>query len=109
LDLSKAFFTLQEFVKLNVADKSAFLKFKVRQAQMGPILLQLVEPPVAGKSTYRDFLQKRGEGVQHIGFLVKDVEKAEKALKALGLKVTESARRADGSGFTILILKRWEV
>lgn len=95
----KSFFPLQEFTKLNVADKSAFLKFKIRQAKMGPILLQLVEPPKEGKSIYRDFLNKKGEGVQHIGFLVKDIDKAEAKGKELGLKVTENARRADGSGF----------
>ena len=96
----KSFFTLREFVKLNVPDESAFFKSKVRQAKIGAVSLQLVEPPVEGKTIYREFLDQMGEGVQHLGFLVDDIDKAETELKGLGLRVTESARRADGSGFT---------
>ena len=93
----KSFFPLREFVKLNMPDESAFFKFKVRQAKMGAVLLQLVEPPVEGQSIYREFLDKRGEGVQHLGFLVDDIDKAETDLRGLGLRVTAYAGSASRS------------
>jgi hypothetical protein len=69
-------------------------------AQIGPVSLQLVQPPHEGKSPHRELLDKRGDGVEHLGFVVDDVDKEEAKLKKLGLKVTVSGRRADGSGFT---------
>ena len=81
-------------------DKTAFFKYRVKEAQIGPVSLQLVQPPSDEKSMYGEFLEKRGEGVQHLGFVVDDIDKAEAKLKKLGLKVTETGRRADGSGFT---------
>jgi 4-hydroxyphenylpyruvate dioxygenase-like putative hemolysin len=58
--------------------------------------------PGEGKSLYKDFLGKKGEGVYHLGFVVDDVDDSEAELKKLGLKVLSSGRREDGSGFSYL-------
>ena len=96
----KSFPPLRDFVKVQGKDKAAFFSYKVREAQIGPVSLQLVEPPSNEESSYGDFLKTRGEGVQHLGFVVDDIDEAEAELKQLGLRVTETGRRADGSGFT---------
>lgn len=90
---------LREYEKLEVEDESAFYKLIIKEARMGPIVLQLCQPG-PGESIYKDFLERKGEGVQHLGFVVEDVDKAEAKLKARGFKVLSSGRRADGSGFT---------
>ncbi len=95
----KAYPPLEEYEKLNVEDEAAFYKLKMQEARIGPIVLQLCQPG-PGRSIYKNFLERKGEGVQHIGFVVDDIEKEETELKQKGFKVLNSGRRADGSGFT---------
>jgi len=90
---------LREYEKLKVKDESAFYKLVMKEAQMGPIVLQLCQPG-PGESIYKDFLERKGEGIQHLGFVVDDVDKDEAKLRERGFKVLSSGRRADGSGFT---------
>ena len=90
---------LGDYVRVNVPDESAFYNLRIKVVQIGPISLQLIQPP-AGRTIYGDFLEQRGEGVFHLGFRVDDIEKGEAYLKQLGLEVLSSGRRVDGSGFT---------
>ncbi|MFO7600920.1 MAG: VOC family protein [Candidatus Desulfacyla sp.] len=90
---------LQEYENLKVEDEDAFYRLIMKEANIGPVVLQLCQPG-PGKSIYRDFLERSGEGVQHLGFEVDDIEKEEEGLRKKGLKVLSSGRRSDGSGFT---------
>lgn len=92
---------LKEYVKLNVPDKVGFHNVKIKVVQIGPIQIQLIQPG-EGKSLYKDFLESKGEGVYHLGFVVDDVDNSEAELKKLELKVLSSGRREDGSGFSYL-------
>jgi methylmalonyl-CoA/ethylmalonyl-CoA epimerase len=71
----------------------------VRETKIGPIVLQLVQP-VAGECIEKEFLDKKGEGVQHLGFLVDDLDKQEDKVVKLGLKIAQRGRRGNGSGNT---------
>jgi len=95
----QAYPPMRDYIKVNVPDKEAFYALSIGQAQIGPVALQLIQPG-EGRTIYKDFLNKKGEGVFHLGFVVKDVDKEEARLTAQGLKVLSSGRRADGSGFT---------
>ncbi|MGP8070145.1 MAG: VOC family protein [Candidatus Bathyarchaeia archaeon] len=90
---------IRDYVAVNVPDKDAFYRLKIKQAQIGTVALQLIQPG-EGKTIYGDFLARNGEGVFHLGFVVDDVDKEEARLKATGLRVLSSGRRVDGSGFT---------
>ena len=92
---------LTEYVKLNVPDETGFFNLKFKVAQIGDVQIQLCQPG-EGKSPYRDFLEKNGEGVYHLGFVVAQVDDSEAELRKLGLKVLSSGRRADGSGFSYM-------
>jgi methylmalonyl-CoA/ethylmalonyl-CoA epimerase len=92
---------LTEYKKLNVPDETGFFNLKFKVAQVGDIQIQLCQPG-EGKSIYRDFLEKKGEGVFHLGFVVDRVDTSEAELKKLGLKVLSSGRREDGSGFSYM-------
>ena len=90
---------LTEYIKLNVPDETGFFNLKFKVAQVGDIQIQLCQPG-EGKSPYKDFLEKKGEGVYHLGFVVDDIDDSEASLKKLGLSVLSSGRRVDGSGFS---------
>jgi methylmalonyl-CoA/ethylmalonyl-CoA epimerase len=92
---------LTEYVTLNVPDLTGFHELRFMCAQIGPIQIQLCQPG-SGDSVYKRFLEKKGEGVFHLGFVVDDVDGAETHLKALGLGVLSSGRRQDGSGFSYM-------
>jgi len=92
---------LKEYVNLNVQDETGFFNLKFKIAQVGDIQIQLCQPG-EGKSPYKDFLEKKGEGVYHLGFVVDDVDGSEAKLKEMGLQVLSSGRREDGSGFSYM-------
>ena len=57
-------------------------RLRIGTVQAGNIELELFQP-VAGESLQGKFLITRGEGIQHIGFAVKDIEREADALTAL--------------------------
>lgn len=92
---------LSEYVKLDVPDLAGFHQLRFTCTQIGPIQLQLCQPG-EDDSLYKRFLEEKGEGVYHLGFVVDDVDDAEAGLKASGLQVLASGRRQDGSGFSYM-------
>jgi catechol 2,3-dioxygenase-like lactoylglutathione lyase family enzyme len=92
---------LKEYIRLDVPDEVGFHNVKIKVLQIGPVQLQLIQPG-EGKSLYKDFLERKGEGVYHLGFVVEDVEESEAEVKGMGLRVLSRGRRGDGSGFSYL-------
>jgi catechol 2,3-dioxygenase-like lactoylglutathione lyase family enzyme len=90
---------MAEYTRLNVPDEEGFFDTRIRCAQIGPVQLQIVQPG-KGQTIYKDFLEKNGEGVFHLGFVVPDIDAAEAAARGMGLAVISSGRRENGSGFT---------
>ena len=74
------------------------VKNKARLAQMmGQLYLELVQP-VEGESIQKDFLETKGEGINHLGFFVDDIDKETAKLVEKGFKVISSTRYAGGGG-----------
>lgn len=48
-------------------------KIKVAFAKSGPLQVELIQP-VEGKNIYTEFLDSKGEGLHHLGFLVDDLD-----------------------------------
>jgi catechol 2,3-dioxygenase-like lactoylglutathione lyase family enzyme len=92
---------MKEYVRIKVPDEKGFYSLKVKTARIGPVQLQLVEPG-PGASLYKDHLEKKGEGVFHLGFEVGDISATDSTIKAMGLEVLSSGRRENGSGFSYL-------
>ncbi len=90
---------LVEYTKLNVMDEKGFLSSRFVFTKIGDLQLQLVQPG-EGKTIYKEFLDKHGEGVFHIGFEVADIDMMDEQLTENGLKILASGRRDDGSGFS---------
>ncbi len=66
----------------------------------GETQLELVQS-VAGPNLYEEFLAQCGEGVQHLGVHVADMDSATRQMRALGYELIQSGRgygvRGDGA------------
>ncbi len=65
---------------------------------LGDIEIELVQP-VSGASVQREFLETRGEGVNHLGFVVEDLDGAVSALTERGFRVVSRGKVAHGGAF----------
>jgi len=83
--------------KVPLADKtlhgrSADWELDLRHAEggVGNLTFELIQP-LEGDTPVKDFLEKHGEGIQHIGFFVDDIEAETAKLAEKGFKITQSA------------------
>jgi methylmalonyl-CoA epimerase len=65
--------------------------------KMGSIGIELVQP-VSGESPQKKFLESRGEGINHIAFIVDDIEEATSIMVKAGFKVISSSKNEGGGG-----------
>ena len=70
-------------------------KMKAAIAQMGPIKFELIEP-VEDAPLWEEFLERGGEGINHLAFVVDDCAKETAKLTNKGLKVVQTARFESG-------------
>ena len=74
--------------KVLIRDQPTSTPFSLRTAmgRLGPRGEQEIEiiQPVEGPSPYREFLEERGEGLNHVSFLVPDFEPAAERMRASG-------------------------
>lgn len=68
---------------------------------LGNTQIELIEL-VSGKTIHEDFLKNKGEGLNHLGFRVDDLESAKKNAEKAGLHVIQSFTRPDSSGFAYI-------
>ena len=74
---------------------------KIRAANIGVVQIELMEPPPGEHGHFwREFLETRGEGINHLGFYVDDVEKETAELEEKGFKSSFASRYTDGGGVT---------
>jgi len=76
-------------------------KHKLMLAQLGSVQLELLQP-VEGESLAMEYLQRQGEGIQHIAFQVDDIEAALVKLDKLGVKVLQRVLRPTSPGAALL-------
>ena len=73
------------------------VKVKVRTAQMGDMQLELIEPD-EGKSPWREFLETRGDGIEHLGFFVDDIDRETARMEEKGFKILRRGGFQNGGG-----------
>jgi methylmalonyl-CoA/ethylmalonyl-CoA epimerase len=74
------------------------VKNRISTAQLGSVELELVQP-VSGASVQKEFLKKHGEGINHLGFFVDDLEAETAKLVGRGFRVISSGRTTSGGAF----------
>jgi methylmalonyl-CoA/ethylmalonyl-CoA epimerase len=70
-------------------------KVKIRLGKIGPVKLELIQP-VEGKNANQEFLKKKGEGIQHIGFTVDDLDREVAKLTKKGIEVIMRMKKPGG-------------
>lgn len=73
------------------------VKLIAKGITLGPIGFELVQP-VSGETPQKEFLESRGEGINHIAFIVDDIEEAISIMVEAGFKVVSSAKNEGGGG-----------
>ncbi len=64
-------------------------KAKLIIFNLGQVSIEIIEP-IGGPSTWREFLDTRGEGVHHIAFTVSDTAHAAEGLEPAGIPAIQS-------------------
>jgi methylmalonyl-CoA/ethylmalonyl-CoA epimerase len=76
----------------------------IQTTQIGNMELELIQP-LEGESPHREFLEQKGEGIQHLGFMVKDLEKEVDHLSAEGSEILLKNQFKGGGGICYLDLE----
>ncbi|MFX0015508.1 MAG: VOC family protein [Candidatus Hermodarchaeota archaeon] len=63
-------------------------KLKIALFQVGNIQLEIIQV-LEGKTIHSKFLEEKGEGLHHIGFIVEDIEQELARMENEGIKVLE--------------------
>ena len=64
---------------------------KMSMAEVGPVGIELVQPIATG-THWTEYLETKGEGIQHLGFFVDDIDEAEAELATRGFKLVYRSR-----------------
>jgi methylmalonyl-CoA epimerase len=78
-------------------------KVKISFMEIGNTKLELIQP-WGEDSPVEKFIQKKGEGIHHICFLVDNVEEALRELKEKGVKLVDQKPRIGATGKNIAFL-----
>lgn len=75
-------------------------KMKVALSYFGSMRIELIQH-LEGDTVYTDFIKKHGYGIQHLGFLVTDMEEALDQARKAGLEVSMEGggHGPDGDGY----------
>jgi len=73
------------------------IKLKVMIAQLGEVQFELIQP-IEGDSPQKEFLDKNGERIHHLGFFTNDLEGDRKRLRQMGYEIIYSADYVKGGG-----------
>ena len=89
------FYTYEKpFVKnMTYMGEDADYSMRIALSYFGPMRIELIEV-IEGNSIYKDFVEEKGYGVQHLGILVKDMQSTIQQAEEMGFTVIQ-----DGSGF----------
>jgi methylmalonyl-CoA/ethylmalonyl-CoA epimerase len=76
----------------------------IQKAQIGNMEFELIQP-LEGESPHREFLEQKGEGIQHLGFRVKNLAEAVDQLTAEGTEILLKNQFKGGGGICYLDLE----
>ncbi|MGD0780267.1 MAG: VOC family protein [Dehalococcoidales bacterium] len=75
----------------------------IQITQIGNMELELIQP-INGESPHQEFLDKKGEGIQHLGFIVDNLQEDVKRLTTKGSEILLTAQFKGGGGVAYLDL-----
>ena len=75
----------------------------IQITQIGNMELELIQP-IDGESPHQEFLDQKGEGVQHLGFIVNNLEEDAEHLTSKGSSILLTSQFKSGGGVAYLDL-----
>jgi methylmalonyl-CoA/ethylmalonyl-CoA epimerase len=84
-------------------EEVAAMKVKTAKLDTGNTILELIEP-LPGEEAVTKFIEKRGEGIQHLCFGVTDIKSATQQLIAQGYKPVYPEPRLGAGGYLVNFL-----
>lgn len=72
-------------------------KTVMEMGQMGSVGIQVTQPLEPPSMSY-EFLEKFGEGINHIAFIVDDIKEVTERIKKMGCEIIFSSEYLDGGG-----------
>jgi methylmalonyl-CoA/ethylmalonyl-CoA epimerase len=78
-------------------------RVKIQITHIGDMELELIQP-IDGESPHQEFLDQKGEGIQHLGFMVANLEDDVKRLTKQGSEILLTSQFKEGGGVTYLDL-----
>ena len=78
-------------------EKRMYAEFDIRMTSMGNVQLELIQP-LEGDSPHKEFLEMKGEGIQHVMYQVDNLEETVKELTGKGVEVLLRAKFPRGGG-----------
>jgi hypothetical protein len=70
--------------------------FRIAEAMVGDVSIELIEP-LEGDTTYRDFLETKGEGLHHLKYTTDNPEEVIKRFEEAGIGILQSGKVGKGS------------
>lgn len=83
---------IPEYFNMTYRNKPSQFKIKVALGMMGNLQVELIQV-LEGNTIYGEFLEKKGEGLHHLGLDVKNMDERIRALEGLGAGVLMSGER----------------
>ncbi len=84
-------------------NKRMYAEFDIRGTRMGNVQLELIQP-LEGDSPHKEFLETKGEGIQHVMYQVDNLEETVKELTDKGVEVLLRAKFPGGGGVAYIDL-----
>ena len=84
-----------------VRGKKGSYQIKVALSQQGPVQIELIEWQ-KGNTIYNEFLEKKGEGLHHIRFKVRDLNATLAKFSKMGIEVLMEDRWVEGGGIAYM-------
>lgn len=105
-DLEQALHLFSEVFGLKVLNKETVDEYEVRLADLkvGDVEIELLEG-TSSSSSIAKFIEKRGEGIQHVCFEVDDIHSALRELEGKGVELIDREPRVVRHGRKIAFLR----
>lgn len=79
-------------IEPSVVYESSYTKAKIAFFPLGAVRIELIQP-VNPESVVGRFLEKKGEGIHHIAYSVRDIDKSLAELKMKGIQLIDKKSR----------------
>lgn len=95
-------FLFEEPLLREMAIKGEPAKYRMQIAicQMENIYIEIIQP-LDGDTIYKEFLEQKGEGLHHLGFIVQNLDEEMKRFETKGFRTVQTGRFQEG-GFAYL-------